>query len=123
MRFRRNLFTGELEQVPSDGGGRSIIYREPLRYGKPLTRHANPWDGKDNVSRPMSIKPEEATPERIAFENDQARYHGTGAYYTPDGKCHTPTKGSRSREMARPRGDDGRRFQDNDAGYSDYCGR
>lgn len=122
LRWRRNLFTGKLEQVPSDGGGRHIIYREEVYYQP--KRQADPWGrGKDAISRPLSIKPEEATPEKIAALNENAKRNGTGAYYTPDGACHTPTRGSRAREMPARRNFDGMGYQDNDAGYSDYAGR
>lgn len=124
-RFVRDLFTGELKEVPSDGGGRRIIYSEPVpEVFRSAGQHCDPWSGTDKVSRPMSLKPEDATPERIERENAAARHHGTGAYYTQDGICHTPTRGSRNREMARPRANfENTRFMDLDAGFGDYAGR
>lgn len=74
----------------------------------------SPWGrGSDFVCTACSIKPEEATPERIARENAAARYHGTGAHYSPDGKCHMPTRRSRAREHGR------RSYADFDAGFGD----
>ena len=123
MAFIRDLFTGELKEIPGGPGGRQIIYRSP-EAKRERRRFADPWDrGRDHISRPLSLLPEQATPERVAAENEAARYHGTGAYFTPDGLCHLPTRGSRSKEMARPHGPLGFRYQDNDAGYSDYAGR
>lgn len=124
-RFVRDLFTGELKEVPADGGGRHILYRETIPYNPASSgRIADPWAGPDHVSRPMSLKPEDATPERIERENAAARHHGTGAYFTPDGVCHTPTRGSRSREMQRPReGFENIRYMDLDAGFGDFAGR
>jgi len=83
----------------------------------PVKRRArgNLW--ADNVCKAVSIAPEQATPERIARENEAARKHGTGAVYGADGLCHLPTRGSRAREFRRL----GR--QDNDAAYSDFGGR
>jgi len=122
MAFIRDLFTGELKEVEHGAGGRQILYRSPQPTNR-VKRYANPWDqGKDHVCRPLSLLPELATPERIEAENAAARHHGTGAYYTPDGMCHLPTRGARSREMARERSDGSRR-QDNDGCYGDYCGR
>ena len=123
MGFRRDWFTGELEEVPSEGGGRQIIFRGAV---PPVSRrrHVDPWDSsKDYVNKAMSLKPEDATPERIAAENEAARKHGTGAYYDSNGNCHCPTRRSLAREMARPHGPQGFYFQNNDAGYGDCAGR
>lgn len=125
-RFVRDLFTGELKEVPSDGGGRRVIYREPVDpiLAQIVSGRANdPWSGPDHISRPLSLKPEDATPERIERENAEARRHGTGAYFTPDGLCHTPTRGSRSREMRRPRDNNTAGYMDLDAGFGDWAGR
>lgn len=83
----------------------------------PVKRRArgNMW--ADNVCKAISIAPEQATPERVAKENAEAKRHGTGAVYGKDGQCHLPTRGSRARELRRL----GK--QDNDAGYSDFGGR
>lgn len=125
MGWKRDIFSGELVETLESGQGRQVIFRGSLPYGEATVRgrRGDPWDtGRDHVALAMSIKPEEATPERIAHENKMAKRHGTGAYYTPDGRCHTPTRGSRAKEMRRPhRG--GFRYQDNDAGYGDYAGR
>ena len=120
MGFKRHILTGEIIETPESGQGRQIIFRGSLPYGEQtvLGRTHNPWDrGKDVICRPLSIKPEDATPERIAKENEEARRHGTGARYDNRGVCHTPTRGSRSREMRRLN------KQDNDAGYGDHAGR
>jgi len=118
-RFIRDLFTGELREVVSDGGGRRIIFRGSVpKHYDPTPAHVNPWGrGKDHINRPLSIKDEEATPERIERENEDARRHGTGARYDAAGNCHVPTRGSLARECRRTH------RQDNDAGYSDYPGR
>jgi len=127
-RFRRNVFTGVLEEIWDDPAVEFEAQNEKMREKtahmvRKSSRHVNPWDtGKDHICKAMSIKPEEATPARIAWENEQSKRHGTGAYYDKQGNCYTPTRGSRSKEMRRPhRG--GFRYQDNDAGYGDYAGR
>lgn len=119
--FVRDWFTDELVERPSEGGGRQIIARETVHY-RPR-RIGNPWDtGKEIVNRNMSIQPEQATEAKIEQLNENARKHGTGAWYDNEGNCHTPTRGARSREMrARASVDFG--FQDNDAGYGDWAGR
>jgi hypothetical protein len=124
MAFVRDIFTGELQERDSGPGGRQVIFQETPRFGLGNSRRrGNPWDrGKDHVDVGMSIKPEEATPEKIAALNENAKRQGTGAYYSPDGLCHTPTRGSRAKEMrGRLTIDFG--FQDNDAGYGDCAGR
>ena len=119
--FRKNVFTGELEEdsqsnVAADFevvNARSRAKTENLVGG----RSNDPWaGGKDFIAKSMSIAPEQATPERIAKENADAKKHGTGAYYTPDGGCYMPTRGVRAREMVR------KNRQDNDAGYGDEAG-
>lgn len=120
-RFRRNLFTDVIEEVYDD----VVAELQPLNASSQekvawMARktYKNPYDtGCDHVNRGMSLTPEEATPQRVAAENAAARQHGTGAYYTPDGLCHVPTRGARAREMRR------RGHQDNDAGYGDWGGR
>lgn len=83
---------------------------------EPVRRAAgNLW--QDHACKAISIKPEEATPERVARENAEAKRHGTGAVYDKDGVCHLSGRGSRAREMRRL----GR--MDNDAGFGDYAGR
>ena len=119
------MWTGELTETPESGQGRQVIFRGSLPYGDQTVRKTrfDPWDtGKDHVDRGMSIKPEEATPERIERLNENAKKQGTGAYYTPDGRCCTPTRRSKAKEM-RARADVDFGFQDNDAGYSDCAGR
>lgn len=120
-RFRRNIFTGELEEVPSEGGGRQILYRGSA------PKHYNPkpvgTPNYDRVCRPLSLKPEEATPQRIEAENEAARKYGSGAWFDKKGQCHTSTRGSQNREMKR-RGDMGGTPMANfDAGYGDYMPR
>lgn len=116
MTFVRDWFTDELVERPSEGGGRRIIARETVHYQP--RRYGNPWDrGKPIRNRNMSIAPEQATPERIATENAEAKLHGTGAAYDSDGNCYVETRGQLNREMKR------RRFQNNDAGYGDWAGR
>jgi hypothetical protein len=125
-RWVRDLFTGELKQVPAGRGGRQIIFRgsTPPNYD-PNPVGCDPWRGKDKVCRPLSLKPEEVTPERIEQENAEAAKHGTGAWYDAEGECHIGSRGSRRREMARPKLRSGIRLshQDNDAGYGDRAGR
>ena len=124
--FRKNVFTGELEEDFAGGiaaafeavNARSRAKVENLVGGEVRIRQTDPYvGGKDFVSKAMSIAPEQATPERIERENAEAKEHGTGAYYTPDGGCHLPTRGVRRREMHR------KDRQDNDAGYGDAFGR
>jgi len=120
-RFRTNLFTGELEEVYDNPVESFKEINEKMQEKVahvPRGRNPNPWNkGKDHVCRPLSLKPEDATPERIEKENAAAKKHGTGAYYTPDGECVISTRAVRAREMRR------RQFQDNDAGYGDHAGR
>lgn len=103
------------------GNGRVLIgfIREDSTVEKPRKLGGtSPWAGQDyNVCRSISIAPEQATPERIARENTEAKRHGTGAKYAPDGTCYLPSRGARAREFRRL----GR--MDNDAGYGDWAGR
>ena len=113
-RFVRNWLTGELEEVPRDNtNGRTIIARETPKFGIGHGRRAPRRAWQNHVSRPLSLKPEECTPERIEQENADAKYYGTGAYYTRDGLCHLDTRGSRARELRR------KKMRDGDGGYSD----
>lgn len=121
--FRKNVFTGELEEDSEDDiaaafevvNARSRATVENLVGVKRLSK--DPYSGgKDFVSKSMSIAPEQATPDRIERENADAKHRGTGAYYTPDGGCHLPTRGIRRREMRR------KDRQDNDASYGDCPG-
>jgi hypothetical protein len=76
----------------------------------------------------LSLKPEDATPERVEAENESARKHGTGAWFDANGECHTSTRGTQNREMRRQ----SIRNQELpvrmpglvnlDAGYGDFCG-
>ena len=115
MRYRRNLWTGELEEVDdnphAEFGEINARARERVKH-LVKGRAVNPWY-KDNRCRPMSIAPEQATKSRIARENEDARRKGTGAVYAPNGECFLPTRGSRKKEMAR------RRMIDNDGGFGD----
>lgn len=111
-RMVRNLFTGQLEELPYERGGRQILYREPVRESHKHVKRA--W--RNHVCRPLSIPPEQATTRRVARENELARRHGTGAWYDRGGGCHLETRGIRSREMRRLD------RQDNDAGYGDHAG-
>lgn len=117
--YRRNVFTGKLEHADADDAraafaelnarSREAAGADDYRFSARHPRH--------HISRAMSIPPEQATPERIARENETARAMGTGAEYAPDGTCHLAGRSSRAREMRR------RGYQDNDAGYGDYAGR
>jgi hypothetical protein len=109
-RFVRHWLTGELQQVPSEGGGIHIIGRTSAAPGRRAIRKA--WQG-GHVSRPLSLKPEDCTPERIAQENAEAKAHGTGAFFTPNGLCHLDGRENRKRELRR------QRRIDMDGGYGD----
>ena len=93
-RFRKNLFSGELEEVDDDPAvefaAQNARVRERTAWMVTKRRRfASPWDtGKDVINRNMSLKPEDATPERIAAENEAARRHNTGAWYDSKGQCH-----------------------------------
>lgn len=116
QRFVRDLFTGELKQVPAGEGGRQVIFRGSVpKHYDPTPSHiaAN----YDRELRGLSLMPEEATPERIAAENEECRRHGTGARYDAYGRCLTSTRGSQNRELKR------RGKINNDAGFGDYAGR
>jgi len=122
--FRRDIFTGKMEEDSESNieaefevvNARSRKKVENLVPGR--RKHVDPYSGgKDHISKAMSIAPEQATPERIERENAGAEHHGTGAYYTPDGGCHLPTRGVRAREMTR------KDRQDNDACFGDASGR
>lgn len=128
-RFIRDVFTGDLREVCDDPAGELQALTDASRertawMARRSPRRSNAWDSsKDYVNKGMSLKPEDATPERIAAENEAARRHGTGAYYDNNGLCHCPTRRSVAREMARPHGPNNYVFQDNDACYSDCAGR
>lgn len=95
--------------------GRRLIGR--IKDVAPPARRARGNQWADSVCKAISIPPEQATPERIARENAEAKRHGTGVVYGSDGLAHIPTRGARAREFKRL----GR--MDNDAGYSDFGGR
>lgn len=108
-RFVRDWFTDELIEVPYTENVVTTSRKSPSKR--------NAWDSKnDFVCKAMSLKPEDATPSRVEAENEAAKKHGTGAWYDMNGRCHLPTRGSRSREMRR------RGFMDLDAGYGDWAG-
>ena len=120
--FRRNIFTGEFEEDSHDdiqAAFESVNAPSRSKGENMIGGHCpDPYSGgKDFVSKSMSIAPEQATPERIERENADAKHRGTGAYYTPDGGCHMPTRGIKAREMRR------KNRQDNDACYGDASGR
>lgn len=116
MAFVRDILTGKLEERPYSEPGIIARTTVPEALVDVRRRTGNPWS-KDNLLRGISIPPEQATPERIERENAEARKHGTGVVYAPDGKCYAPTRGSRAKEFKR------RNWQDNDACYSDHAGR
>lgn len=118
MSFYRDLFTGKLRKRPASEPGIIATIASDIPGSK---RTGSPW-WKDNHCPAMDLMPEHATPERIAKENAAARKHGTGAEYSPEGKCYLPTRRSRFREMGRRTHDCGAKFQDNDAGFSDRAG-
>ena len=120
--FRRNIFTGEWEEeFESDiEAAFEVVNARSREKVKNLVSGHRPdpyAGGKDFISKALSIAPEQATSERIAKENAGAKHHGTGAYYTPEGVCHLPTRGIRAREMRR------KNRQDNDACFGDHAGR
>lgn len=77
-RFVRDLFTGELKEVPSEGGGRQIIARGSApKYYDP-TPHTSPYS-RSWIGRAISVP--------IAQIDDFAeasRKAGTGATWMPD---------------------------------------
>jgi hypothetical protein len=117
MGFKRDIFTGKLVETQPPEGGREIIARGSLPFGEQTVTSRIPNPDYDRECVALSIKPEEATPERIAEHNEQARRHNTGAFYDRDGRCMTSTRGSQNREMRR------RNYINNDAGFGDFAGR
>lgn len=114
-RFIKDIFTGKVKEVIDDPNADFEPINERLRkaaHNGVVHRRFRKRAG-DQVCTAMTIKPEEATPERIERENAAAKRHGTGAYYDKNGKCHYGSRGVRSREMAR------RGYADFDAGYGD----
>lgn len=109
MGWRRNIFTGELEEFESPEGGREVIFRSEVKYDP--GRADSPWS-RDLISHGMAVHP-----SQVAQFNEDAKRHGTGAFYRPDGTAAFSTRRSRALE-ARRRG-----MFDKDAGYKDYAGR
>lgn len=108
-RLKRDLFTGEWVEEPFDDSPRPPRPPARIPIGGVTPRHKR--------CRALDIPPEQATPDRIAKENEDARRRGTGAGYSPDGVCHlSGDRAGRAKEMRR------RRKQDNDAGFGDYAG-
>jgi len=124
MRFVRDLFSGELVERPSEGGGRQVIFRgaEPKHY-RPRRLGAPRYE---RICKGLSLKPEDATPERIEQENADAQKFGTGCWFDSNGECHTSTRGSQNREMRRQTIRNRERQQPGlmnlDAGFGDYAG-
>lgn len=113
-KWMRHWLTGEWVEVPLEtSGGRVIV---AVEGGRETTRVLSRRDYNREL-KPLSIKPEEATPERVRQYNEDSRRHNTGAVYDKEGRCFTSSRQSQNREM-RLRGK-----INNDAGFGDYAGR
>ena len=109
MGFRRSIWTGELEEVASEGGGRHIISQEEIPAHLDNTKVGNRAYNRPLVSQAMGVHPGQA-----AEMNEAAKRNGTGAFYDPKtGNAVFESRGSRSREMA------ARGMFDNQGGYGD----
>lgn len=106
-RIMRHWLTGELMEVPSEGGGRQIIARTSVNENMPTKSYGNP-EWRKWRSRSLSVHASE-----VETMNEQAKQHQTGAYYLPDGTMVADSREARNREAAR------RGYGDADAGYKD----
>lgn len=108
-RIIRDLYSGQLKEVASEGGGRKIIARETVGYqpGRKTNAYDRAWK-----SEALAVPVEQLS----AFNEGVAR----GARYVPDGKGYAhlecDSRQARASEMKR------RGVFDRDAGYSDYAG-
>lgn len=109
--FRRNIFTGELEEVPSEGGGRKVIARTTVSPHLVQNKTGSAW-GRPLVDTSLAVPIEE-----IDAQNEAAKRHGTGAYYVPGDHGFAnvvfDSRQARAREYAR------RECFDGNGGYGD----
>jgi hypothetical protein len=107
--IRRNIFTGQTEEVPSEGGGRRIIARTSVPEGAvdPCKRASGAW------SRTMRGQALAVHPDQAGQFSEEAAKAGTGAYYDTQGKLCADSEGALQREFAR------RGFYDKNAGFRD----
>ena len=102
-RFVRDLFTGELKEVPYETeNGRMII-----GHIEPEIRTGGVWS-RPHVSSTLAIHP-----SQVKKFNEAAKAANTGAYYREDGKMVSESRGILNRELAR------RGHGNADAGYGD----
>lgn len=105
-RIRRNIFTGELEEVPYElENGRAVIARESGPSDE--TRTGSAW------SRPHRSTSLAIHPSQVEAFNEAAKAAGTGAYYDKNGTMVSESRGILNRELAR------RGYGNADAGYGD----
>jgi len=117
MGFRRNIFTGQLEEFDSEQEKHE--FRQEIAEIQ-AKHNPHPKDSYRNPSvwgRPLRSKAMGVTPAEAAKMNEQARAAGTGAFYDPKtGDCILESRGARNREMMR------RGLFDKSGGYGDYTG-
>lgn len=111
MAMRRNWLTGEWEEYEPPQDGREIIFRGEIPEGAVTGRANSPWS-TPLVSDACAIHPDQAG----QFSED-AKRHGTGAWYNSKGQAVFESRQARARELKR------RGFFDKDAGYGDYAGQ
>lgn len=108
MHYVRNWFTGELEEMPSEGGGRQIIAATSVPESAVVKRNGSTW-GRPWRSKAAAVPAEQAA-EFNAGAALGARYvQGDNGFW--DLECDS--RAARRNEMAR------RGLIDRDAGYSD----
>jgi hypothetical protein len=83
--------------------------------GKAITGHG-PERHVSAYDRPLVAQSMGVHPSQVAQFNEDAKRHGTGAFYRPDGNPEFSSRGARAREMRR------RNMFDKQAGYSDWAG-
>lgn len=109
MPFKRDLFTGELVEVPSDGGGRRIIARTSIPEGAidPSRRKGSAW-GRVWRGQSLGVHPDQA-----AEFSQAAKDAGTGAWYDEKGRVCADSEAALQREFGR------RGYYDRNAGSRD----
>lgn len=108
--LRRNIFSGELEEAPSEGGGRQIIAKTTVPAGTVDSRRrsGSAWG---RTWRGHSLR---VHPSQVDRFNEAARTAQTGAYYEAGtGVMCADSNLARVREYAR------RGFVDQDGGYAE----
>ena len=111
-RMRKNIFTGELEEVPFEGS--HIIWREEVKvYGE----ESDLPQVSKAYNKPLESVSLSCNASEYKERNQELKDNGiTGAYYKPDGTLIQESRAARA-QIHKLRG-----CYDKDAGYGDWAG-